>query len=54
MNKQVRLAISVLCFGAWSVGLAADFEDYARVVSVNPQVEQVNQTLWTPMPACPH
>lgn len=43
MNKQIRLAISVLCFSACSVALAADFEDYARVVSVNPQVEQVNQ-----------
>lgn len=43
MNKQIRLAISVACFGAWSVASAAEFEDYARVVSVNPQVEQVNQ-----------
>lgn len=43
MNKQIGLAISIAWFGTLSVASAVDFDDYARVVSVNPQVEQVNQ-----------
>lgn len=44
MNRQIRLAVvSIVCFGAMSFAAAADFDDYARVVSVSPQVEQVNQ-----------
>ncbi len=37
-----KLALSAACFGALSVASAAEFEDYARVLSVTPQVEQVN------------
>ncbi|MGE5621623.1 MAG: glycine zipper 2TM domain-containing protein [Bacillota bacterium] len=43
MSMQVRLAVAAMCFGAVSVAAANDFEDSARVVSVSPQVEQVNQ-----------
>jgi uncharacterized protein YcfJ len=43
MNMQVRVAMAAACFGVLSVAAANDFEDSARVVSVNPQVEQVNQ-----------
>lgn len=43
MNMQVRLAVAAVCFGVVSVAMANDFEDSARVVSVSPQVEQVNQ-----------
>lgn len=43
MNKVgTRLLISLVGFGMLSVATAAEFEDYARVVSVTPQVEQVN------------
>jgi uncharacterized protein YcfJ len=35
--------VSLVCFGVVSVAAhAADYEDFARVVSVTPQVEQVN------------
>jgi len=42
--KKIRagLAVSLVCFGALSTAVAADFEDFARVTSVTPQVEQVN------------
>lgn len=43
MNMQVRMAVAAVCFGAVSAAVANDFEDSARVVSVSPQVEQVNQ-----------
>ena len=43
MSMQIRLLASIVCFGALSVAAAADFDDYARVVGVSPQVEQVNQ-----------
>lgn len=42
--KKVRtgLLLSLVGFGAMSIAVAADFDDYARVMSVTPQVEQVN------------
>ena len=45
--KKMRAGLigSLVCIGgigAFSVAAAADFEDYARVTSVTPQVEQVN------------
>ncbi|HJU70540.1 MAG TPA: glycine zipper 2TM domain-containing protein [Paucimonas sp.] len=43
MNKLVNLSFCLFCVGAASIVDAADFEDYARVVSVTPQVEQFNQ-----------
>ena len=39
---QAALVASVACFGGLSGAMAAEFEDFARVVSVTPQVEQVN------------
>jgi uncharacterized protein YcfJ len=46
MKIQVRTMISLLCMSAASFAAAsADFDDYARVVSVTPQVEQYNQPL---------
>lgn len=42
MNMQAKVIVSVFCFSAISVSSAADFDDYARVVSVAPQVEQFN------------
>jgi uncharacterized protein YcfJ len=44
MNIQSKTILSLCCFGAFS-GLAgaADFDDYGRVVSVAPQVEQINR-----------
>ena len=43
MKLQVGLALAAVCAGVLSVAAAADFEDTARVLSVSPQVEQVNQ-----------
>lgn len=43
--KKLRAGqlVSLVCFGALSMtGHAADFDDFARVISVTPQVEQVN------------
>lgn len=42
--KKMRagLMVSLVGFGVLSAAVAADFEDYARVVSVTPQIEQVN------------
>lgn len=49
MNKQhIGVAISLLILGTAVEATAADFDDYARVVSVRPQTEQVNQ----PMQEC--
>lgn len=41
MNAK-RLVSALVIGGALAPVAAADFEDYARVVSVTPQVEQVN------------
>ena len=43
MNLQAKIIVSALCFGALPLAQAADFEDYGRVVSVKPQVEQINR-----------
>lgn len=41
--KQLSAAAALLALtSAYSIVQAADFEDYARVVNVTPQVEQVN------------
>lgn len=43
MNKaRAGMLASVVCFGAISAASAADYEDFARVLSVTPQYEQVN------------
>ncbi|RJF98978.1 glycine zipper 2TM domain-containing protein [Noviherbaspirillum saxi] len=42
MSRFSVAAGVVLAFATGSTALAADFEDYARVLSVTPQVEQVN------------
>lgn len=43
MNKlRTRLMVSLVGFGVLSAAAAAEFEDYARVMSVMPQIEQVN------------
>jgi uncharacterized protein YcfJ len=43
MNKVCTgVAVLLVGFSGLSAATAADFEDYARVVSVAPQVEQVN------------
>lgn len=42
-QKQLSAAASVLALtSVGSIAQAADFEDYARVINVTPQVEQVN------------
>ncbi len=43
MNKSIRASISLIFFGVAASAQAADFDDYARVVSVTPQIEQFNQ-----------
>jgi uncharacterized protein YcfJ len=43
MTLQARFIILAVGACALSSAGAADFDDYARVVSVSPQVEQVNQ-----------
>jgi uncharacterized protein YcfJ len=43
MTVQIKVIVSALCLGSASFAGAADFDDYARVVRVNPQYEQVNQ-----------
>lgn len=43
MAMQTKLIVSLLCFNAFSAAIAADFDDSARVLSVAPQVQQVNQ-----------
>jgi uncharacterized protein YcfJ len=48
MSIQLKAMISLLCLGAGAMAAAADFEDYGRVVSVAPQVEQIN----TPRQEC--
>jgi uncharacterized protein YcfJ len=42
MDAKRAGAALVMIFGVAAYVNAADFEDYARVVSVSPQVEQVN------------
>lgn len=42
MKTLSTLLVSVSCLGALPVAAAGGFEDYARVVSVTPQVEQFN------------
>jgi uncharacterized protein YcfJ len=43
MSKScIKLALCVAAFSVLSVASATEFEDFARVVSVAPQVEQVN------------
>jgi len=42
MRMQAKTALGLLCMVASVVATAADFDDYGRVVSVSPQVEQVN------------
>lgn len=41
-NLRAKLVVSLVCFGAAAAAAAGDFEDYARVVNVTPQTEQVN------------
>lgn len=43
MISKKKLVVSLLCVGAFSAAGAAEFEDFARVVRVQPQVEQFNQ-----------
>jgi uncharacterized protein YcfJ len=41
-NARASLMAVLICAGAVSNAIAADFDDFARVVSVTPQIEQVN------------
>jgi uncharacterized protein YcfJ len=43
MKVQPKALLAVLSLGSLSVASAADFDDYARVVRVSPQYEQVNR-----------
>jgi len=43
MNVQGKIAVSILGLCAVSAAGASGFEDYAHVISVQPQVEQVNE-----------
>lgn len=42
MRIQSKILVPIFCFGAMTAN-AAEFEDFARVVNVTPQVEQFNQ-----------
>lgn len=41
-NLRPKLAVLFLCTCSAAAAVAAEFDDYARVVRVTPQVEQVN------------
>ena len=41
-NMRTGLLLSLVALGVINTARAADFEDFARVVSVTPQIEQVN------------
>jgi uncharacterized protein YcfJ len=43
MKLVLKTSFSVICLLAASSTSAAEFEDYARVVRVSPQVERINQ-----------
>jgi uncharacterized protein YcfJ len=43
MHLLTKSSLSLLILGAAVAAQAAEFEDYARVVSVAPQIEQINQ-----------
>lgn len=40
--QKTRFVASLVLTSAFGSAIAADFDDYARVVSVTPQIEQVN------------
>jgi uncharacterized protein YcfJ len=42
MKMYARAIVSAICLGVLSSAAASGFDDYARVVSVTPQVEQFN------------
>lgn len=41
-NLWAKLALSLVCSGVAASAAATDFDDYARVLSVTPQYEQIN------------
>lgn len=41
-NMRTGLLLSLVAMSAMTTARAAEFEDFARVVSVTPQIEQVN------------
>lgn len=43
MKRKAALILSLLYVGSFSYARAADFDDYARVLSVSPRTEQFNQ-----------
>lgn len=43
MNTQAKIVAALCCLTVLPLAQAVDFEDTARVVSVTPQVEQINQ-----------
>jgi uncharacterized protein YcfJ len=43
MNSKLSFAFAAACIGAVPVANATDWDDFARVVNVTPQVEQVNR-----------
>jgi uncharacterized protein YcfJ len=43
MNRLIGAAFSLLCLSMVSAVQSADFDEYARVVNVAPQIEQFNQ-----------
>lgn len=43
MNAFAKTTLTLLCAGAATLAQAVDFDDTARVVSVAPQYERVNQ-----------
>ncbi|MEN9865351.1 MAG: hypothetical protein RL748_941 [Pseudomonadota bacterium] len=43
MNIRATLITSLIGLSTMSAVSAADFEDFAKVISVNPQVEQINR-----------
>lgn len=43
MNIQAKIVASLCCLAVMPLAQAVHFEDTARVISVTPQVEQINQ-----------
>lgn len=43
MRLLTSSCLSLLCLSAFPSAMAGEFEDYARVISVKPQIERVNQ-----------
>lgn len=43
MNLLSKTSLALVCIAAAAIAQAAEFEDVGRVISVTPQIEQINQ-----------